>query len=292
MFWLVSPSFTLPQDNLTSSPAMAEPTNTVFAELEILQNNITALHDTRALGWVSAPNLRGTSSILYSCLLTLFASIYTALHLNVPPSGSSFRSLLFTKVRWSLTALFAPELVLYYAATQLVQARKMAKRMSELYNKQYKKEGTVTSVNPDKVLDTSNSPCPWETKLDAFSRKTQAAFDLVWGFFAVMGGFEMEVSGEPDKKIGTLSPKGILRLGEVNLKPFIVPRARIEDRSKADTLQKGLVLLQVGWMALQCIVRKLYGLPLTLLELHTMVHVVCAMAMYACWLRVSGQPCL
>ncbi len=113
--------------------------------------------------------------------------------------------------------------------------------------------------------------------------------DLKWGFFAVMGGFQMAVSddSESGERPQTLSPEGVLKLAAVNLRPFMIPRSFIEDRSKADTLQKGLVLLQVTWMALQCIVRKLYGLPLTLLELHTMVHVVCAIAMYAFWLRVS-----
>ena len=111
-------------------------------------------------------------------------------------------------------------------------------------------------------------------------------FDLKWGFFVVMGGFQMAVSDESGECLETLSPKGVRKLAEANLKPFIVARAFIDDRSKANTLQKGLVLLQVGWMALQCIARKVHGLPLALLELHTMVHVVCAITMYAFWFKV------
>src|SRR5689334_2056754 len=56
-----------------------------------------------------------------------------------------------------------------------------------------------------------------------------------------------------------------------------IPRAKITDKSKADTFQKILVLIQVSWMIMQCIARWMYKLPLTLLEIHTMVHVVCAM---------------
>ncbi len=101
-----------------------------------------------------------------------------------------------------------------------------------------------------------------------------------------MGGFELAMADDPDERIRTLSPEGLLKLAAMDMAPFMIPRSRIEDRSKADTLQKALVLLQVSWMMLQCIARKAYRLPLTLLELHTMVHVVCAVVMYAFWLKV------
>lgn len=105
-----------------------------------------------------------------------------------------------------------------------------------------------------------------------------------------MGGLELlcpdpEDSDKP-KVLRTLSPEGVKLLAAANLEPLKVPKSLIEDRSKADTIQKSLVLLQVSWMAMQCIARKAYGLPLTLLELHTMVHVVCAVVMYGFWLKV------
>lgn len=65
-----------------------------------------------------------------------------------------------------------------------------------------------------------------------------------------------------------------------------IPRAKITDKSKADTFQKILVLFQVSWMVMQCIARWIYKLPLTLLEVHTMVHVVCAMILYGFWFKV------
>ena len=127
---------------------MAETTNPVYAELERIQNNLTALHDTRALGWVSAPSMRGTSSILYSCLLTMFACIYTALHLDIPGHDSILNRLVIVKLIWSLTALFAPELVLFYASSQFFQARKLAKYMRHLHES---RATAAETVNPDKV---------------------------------------------------------------------------------------------------------------------------------------------
>jgi len=67
-----------------------------------------------------------------------------------------------------------------------------------------------------------------------------------------------------------------------------IPRSKIDDKSKADVIQKILVMTQVTWMATQCIARKIYGLPLTLLEVHTMVHVVCAVVLFALWISVSA----
>lgn len=59
--------------------------------------------------------------------------------------------------------------------------------------------------------------------------------------------------------------------------------AAIQDKSKADTLVKALVCIQVSWMLVQTIARKIVGYPITLLEVHTLVHVACAIGMYGLW---------
>jgi hypothetical protein len=51
-------------------------------------------------------------------------------------------------------------------------------------------------------------------------------------------------------------------------------------------LQKIIVVGQVLWMVLQCIARTAYHLPLSLLEIHTMFHVACALLLYICWFKV------
>lgn len=85
-----------------------------------------------------------------------------------------------------------------------------------------------------------------------------------------------------------LTPKGVYDLCRRGFW-VDVPESRINASSKADHLQKGLVMFQVTWLVLQCSVRRGYGLPLSLLEIHTMVHVVCAVILYAFWLEV-GNP--
>jgi hypothetical protein len=65
-----------------------------------------------------------------------------------------------------------------------------------------------------------------------------------------------------------------------------IRKENIDDKSKANTIQKALVLLQVSWMVCQCIARRICNLPLSLLEIHTVVHVACAVFLYACWFAV------
>ena len=50
-------------------------------------------------------------------------------------------------------------------------------------------------------------------------------------------------------------------------------------------LTKALVCLQACWMLAQALARKVERLPITLLELNTIMHVVCALIMYLLWLK-------
>ena len=62
----------------------------------------------------------------------------------------------------------------------------------------------------------------------------------------------------------------------------------IQDRCKANLLGKSLVCLQVTWFVIQCIARAIAGYPLALLEVHTTVHVACALILYILWWEVSS----
>jgi hypothetical protein len=103
-----------------------------------------------------------------------------------------------------------------------------------------------------------------------------------------MGGFIISTQEiDSERSYSTITAKGILALAREG--QFVsIDESQISDRSKADILAKGLVCLQVLWMLIQCIARKSAGYPLTILELHTFVHVCCALAMYVLWFKVSA----
>jgi hypothetical protein len=95
-----------------------------------------------------------------------------------------------------------------------------------------------------------------------------------------MGGLALDVRDIHGRR--TLTPQGLLFFARRGFF-FDIPEDTIRDKSKADILAKGLICCQVTWVVIQCIARKASGLPVTLLEVHTMVHVVCALSMYALW---------
>lgn len=119
--------------------------------------------------------------------------------------------------------------------------------------------------------------------LQGWHSRPENRFDMVYGHYAVMGGFAVDVENMHNVATRvTITHSGVLSLAK-NGHFCRVNRSRIQDKSKADILAKGLVCIQVLWVAGQVIERKVAGYPITLLEVHTLVHVVCALVMYGLW---------
>ncbi|RSL47302.1 hypothetical protein CEP54_013473 [Fusarium duplospermum] len=233
------------------------------------QNDTSALRAIVVPSWVNSPNVRGTMDILQSCLLTLVACIYTALHLNVPEKTAWYQ-ILWPKTQWVALTLFAPEIVLYMAADQLQRAWTLRRKLRDLQSR---------SDTVDKYFN----------------------FDLKYAFFVVMRGVHIDVeeilslpdlnpnayhhfANMPSPQTVYINPSGLIHLAKQGHWLYI-SRKRIDDKSKADYIQKALVLIQILWMVTQCITRYVNDLPLTLLEIHTVVHVICAVFLYACWFQ-------
>jgi hypothetical protein len=108
---------------------------------------------------------------------------------------------------------------------------------------------------------------------------------MTYCFYAVMGGFTVEFSqtnkAQPRKTLTHVALRENVDLGHF----FLISSDAIEDKSKADLLAKGLAICQISWLVVQSIARAHQHLPLTLLEIHTMIHVVSALLMYLCWWR-------
>lgn len=98
-----------------------------------------------------------------------------------------------------------------------------------------------------------------------------------------MGGLSINVGHLHDRlnKV-TLTYDGLLHRARQGYF-FEIADAEVQDKSKANILAKGLVLLQISWTVLQCLSRKATGLPLSILEVHILVHAGCALIMYILW---------
>lgn len=201
--------------------------------------------------WVPEPDGRGTISILLSCGVTLSLCVWSAVHVDVAAEPSMWMNL-FEKIQWMLVALFAPERTILLALSQWRKAREIHRSCCETFS--------ITAGSKEDTIGMAGA------------------------FFAVMGGFSVGPSDCFSRYPFTLTTKGFLHLLEAGVIPKRVLNKRyIEDKAKADIFIKSLACLQVSWMILQCIARKANGLPVTLLELHVIIQVVCVAAMYGLW---------
>ncbi|KAF2638366.1 hypothetical protein P280DRAFT_83144 [Massarina eburnea CBS 473.64] len=221
----------------------------------------TVSEEVELIQWYEPPNERGTWDVMVSCVLTLVICVWSALHLNVPTETSTLRHRNLRRLRWILLGIFAPELVVSTAFAQFLTASWLRR---EIHNdvEYRKKEGTDPGWSTEQQLrEWSITQC----------------------WFAVMGGVRIETGECIDNSPNlSLTAEGLRMLSFLGRLPD-VPENQIKDKSKADGLSKLLVVLQAGWMIIQTLARVQQKLPVTLLEINTMGHVVCAFALYALW---------
>lgn len=74
------------------------------------------------VGWQAGPTERGTLSLVYSCLITIFACTWTVLHLNVPKVDDGLWKLAFRKAKWMAITILFPEFIFSKAICDLRQA--------------------------------------------------------------------------------------------------------------------------------------------------------------------------
>ena len=112
---------------------------------------------------------------------------------------------------------------------------------------------------------------------------------MTHSFFVGMGGLVLETNeGEeyiPGSPRLTLTAQGMVAVQEADLALPDVSLESIKDRSKADGIAKCLACLQAGYMIIQIMDRVISRLPVTLLEINTLGHVLCALIMYTFWFR-------
>lgn len=118
-----------------------------------------------APAWVSEPDGRGTWKVLYSCVLTLFLCVFTAIHLNVGPAGETTIGWWIHKCKWVGIAILSPELVLYSAGKQWFSAGRLCKKLNALAETYDPDPATVPfepfysgAVEPRRAVSTVAAP--------------------------------------------------------------------------------------------------------------------------------------
>jgi hypothetical protein len=209
----------------------------------IATTNIT--ESTRFTGWMSEPNGRGTTGLLWSCLSTILLCTWTVVHLDVPSDYHHSVSYTFLhRLQWMFGAIFAPEIVLLRAVIEYRAAKLVFHKIQPL----------------------SPRICQWS---------------MTHAFFCNSRGFALK---RTEGNVQLRGEQTIQMLEERHLPLEDFPsKNEILERAKADSLAKGVTCLQALWLAAQVIGRAAQHLPMTTLEVTTMSFVACMLLSYLCW---------
>ncbi|KAM0282370.1 hypothetical protein ACHAQH_003049 [Verticillium albo-atrum] len=112
--------------------------------------------------------------------------------------------------------------------------------------------------------------------------------------YAHMGGFVIDIRHGCAERMGVLLPQDLRRVTLTTnallyiaaYEPDLLPdisKSVIEDNSKTDGVAKWIALVQATWFCLQCTMRLVQGLPITLLELNVLAHILYAFFIYVFW---------
>lgn len=105
-----------------------------------------------------------------------------------------------------------------------------------------------------------------------------------------MGGFGFESATSDGASLPgsierlSMTPMGLCFL--IHVAPDMIPDMSIEDiqdKSNSNTLGKTVTCLQALWFCVHLVARLCNHLPLTLLELNTFSHAVCAFVIFGLW---------
>jgi hypothetical protein len=201
--------------------------------------------------------------------------------------------------------MLAPEMIAFTAWVQ----RRNANALTKKVNDALKGHGVwdskqASSSNPNIPGDVEHSavnenektpndniePDPDKEEFTLIPREFE--WTHVHSFIAVMGGYVVDTTALdedeqylPGKRTRmTLAPNGVHGLAKYA--PETLPDISIEDiedKSKADTLAKFIVCVQTIWFCIQVVTRMAQNLPISLLELNTFAHALCALLIYCLW---------
>ncbi|KAK0472516.1 hypothetical protein IW261DRAFT_1343509 [Armillaria novae-zelandiae] len=202
-------------------------------------------------------NGRTTLDIVWSCLATIFACTWLAVHPNVPNRHMREKGRLFLamhRVKHMLLAIICPEAVVMWAFRQRLVASMLSKR-------------PVEPSSPD-----------WE-------------LSMTHSFFISMGGFigkdERAITfadfynGPGDTLEGVIA-RGIR--SDLDISPILrIPKEELMDKSKGDALSKSISLLQTIWFVVQYFSRITLSLPTTPLETATLAFALLNFCNYILW---------
>ncbi|KAF2242256.1 hypothetical protein BU26DRAFT_584416 [Trematosphaeria pertusa] len=209
--------------------------------------------NNQTVGWMpEAYHDRGTASLLYSNLITLFLCSWSAVHLNVPADEDSCIMIKLRKIKWMMVAILAPEFV----ATAAFRDWRYARNWMEEF-------------------DT------WKD-IRRYWEKIHDRWTMTHAFFLEMGGLAIELpSGVRVRMLKSPDgDHGFRELMDRGMELPFISEEDVQDKSKASWLIKAIAFGQIAWFATEIGARYGQGLLIAPLELFTLAIVVCTLISY------------
>ncbi|KAF9444790.1 hypothetical protein P691DRAFT_834470 [Macrolepiota fuliginosa MF-IS2] len=212
---------------------------------------------------------RITQDIVWSCVATILACIWVAVHPNLPGPRDSNWVIFKRRTVTMVYALLAPEFMAWWAVRQRVAAGSIAREFNEKFHN--------STGLPEENIWTWMKEWIHGADEDAQSR----GWTLTHGFFLQMGGFVLQHRGKPVSALTFKKLLALIEAGEVNV-PTITEK-EILDKSKGDLLTKLIVVLQTTWFVVQCLARWAGSLYVTELEVITLAFAALNVVTYFLW---------
>ncbi|TFK50303.1 hypothetical protein OE88DRAFT_1749602 [Heliocybe sulcata] len=196
-------------------------------------------------------NCRTTLNILWSCLATIFACTWVAIHPNIPPRGEHWFRRLGRQVITTIIAIIAPELIVCWAAKQYFASKRLAQRF-KAYGFTHT-HGFFVTMGGFVLYDRAE---PVQRLTQELMRSENHILVMKYNFWS--------------------RPSPTCPIPRVT-------EEEIKNMSKGDWFSKCLALFQTTWFIMQCIGRGVQKLPLTELELATCAFAVLNVVTYGLW---------
>ncbi|RYC58988.1 hypothetical protein CHU98_g7219 [Xylaria longipes] len=277
----------------------------IFARAAVFTPNCSLPEGNETPTYVSGPQVRSTLTILWSSLGTIILCTWTILHLSVPaPQGNISNrgwcaflygglGKIWRKLKWMLVALFMPEFLVGKSLGEFVSAwnsslnttmKDHAQRsgikwtMTHAYFANmggyvlHEGDNNVPRNPPPNCRCCSNNPGisdvlnaseRWSIKLGV-TKERILDNDL---------SFRLPIAINAAQLCRLMDGDLIIDLPRLS-------KEDIEDKSKGDVLVKLWTLLQIVWLIVELIVRKVSGLSSSQLEITALSFSVCASITY------------
>ncbi|OKP11350.1 hypothetical protein PENSUB_3135 [Penicillium subrubescens] len=268
-----------------------------LATQALAQRNSTVL-----IGWQFDGDDRSSWNILWTCLSTILACTWTAMHLQYHGKDNSHIGMnrIGKSFTW-IAAVLAPELMSFIAVQEYWEVKLIlascnaAQTAFSSGQKASLLEPVIEITNHNDEEDPKPPKLPKEVSNDGEKEISERPaieatkppthvfryWKMAQGYYIRMGGFVLQTK---DYWVYTVRPANVVLLIEAGvIKPSSLKIGDIKDRDKSDPLSKAFTLLQSAWVTINIIARRAYDLPISPLELSTVAYVACALVTYLAW---------